>query len=72
MPIKVWDEITYPFLNFNGCTVEVYEWISNFIPYFIMDVITYMLVKGATGSVRYVYIIRHCVRSTIYSKTFSF
>ena len=23
MPGKVWDEITYPFLNFNGCTVEV-------------------------------------------------
>ena len=22
-PYKVWDEITYPFLNFNGCTVEV-------------------------------------------------
>ena len=22
-PCKVWDEITYPFLNFNGCTVEV-------------------------------------------------
>ena len=21
---NVWDEITYPFLNFNGCTVEVY------------------------------------------------
>ena len=20
---KLWDEITYPFLNFNGCTVEV-------------------------------------------------
>ena len=20
---KVWDEITYPFLNFNSCTVEV-------------------------------------------------
>ena len=20
---KVWDDITYPFLNFNGCTVEV-------------------------------------------------
>ena len=20
---KVWDEIPYPFLNFNGCTVEV-------------------------------------------------
>ena len=23
MPGKVWDEITYPSLNFNGCTVEV-------------------------------------------------
>ena len=23
LPRKVWDEITYPFLNFNGCTVEV-------------------------------------------------
>ena len=31
MPDNVWYEITYPFLNFNGCIVEVYEWISNFI-----------------------------------------
>ena len=23
MPCNVWDKITYPFLNFNGCTVEV-------------------------------------------------
>ena len=23
MPSKVWDEITYPFLNFKSCTVEV-------------------------------------------------
>ena len=30
MPDKVWDEITYPFPNFNGCTIEVWEWISNF------------------------------------------
>ena len=22
MPGKVWSEITYPFLNFNGCTVK--------------------------------------------------
>ena len=27
---KLWDEITYQFPNFNGCTVEVWEWISNF------------------------------------------
>ena len=40
-PIKVWDEITHPFPNFNSCTVEVREWICNCIPYFIMDVISY-------------------------------
>ena len=27
---NVWDEITYPFSNFNGETVEVSEWISKF------------------------------------------
>ena len=37
MPRKMWDEITYPFPNFNGCTVEVWEWISHFIPCIIMD-----------------------------------
>ena len=29
------DENTYPFPNFNGCTVEVSEWISNVIPHFM-------------------------------------
>ena len=33
MPSKLWDGITYPFLNFNGA--------NNFIPQFIMDMITY-------------------------------
>ena len=32
---KVWDEITYAFPNFNGCTVDVWEWISNFTTHFI-------------------------------------
>ena len=32
---KVWDDITYPFPNSNGCTVEVWEWKSNVIPHFI-------------------------------------
>ena len=36
----VWDEITYPILNFNGATVDVKEWISNFIPHFIAYGIT--------------------------------
>ena len=38
---KVWDEITYPFLNFKGATGEVWKWISNFTQYFIRQVSTY-------------------------------
>ena len=38
---KVWNEITYQFPNFNGCTVEVWEWIINFIQHFIGHVVTY-------------------------------
>ena len=41
MLCKVWYEITYWFLNFNGANVEVIEWISNFIPNLKIDVITY-------------------------------
>ena len=37
----VWDDFTYPFPNFNCCTVDVWEGIiSNCIPDFIMGVIT--------------------------------
>ena len=42
MSNKVWDEITYPVPNFNGATVEVWEWISNFISHFTRHVITYL------------------------------
>ena len=45
MPGKVLHEITYPFPNFNGYTIEVYEWISNSILRFKMEVITYPLSK---------------------------
>ena len=41
MPNKSLDEITYPFPNFNDSTVEVWEWISDFIPRFIMAIIIY-------------------------------
>ena len=34
---KVWDEIMYPFPIFNGCNVEVWEWMSNYIPYWTCD-----------------------------------
>ena len=36
VPSKMWSEITHPFPNFNASTVEVREWISNFIPQFII------------------------------------
>ena len=41
MPTIVRDEITYPFLNFYGCTVEVWEWIRKVITRFIMDASAY-------------------------------
>ena len=34
------DEMIYQFQNLNG-TAEIWEWISSFIPHFIMAVITY-------------------------------
>ena len=40
-PNRVWGEIMYPLSNFNVVTVEVWEWISNFIAHFMMDVITH-------------------------------
>ena len=36
-PYKVWDEITL----LNSSTVEVWEWVSNFILHIIVDLITY-------------------------------
>ena len=41
MSSKVWDEITYRRPIFKGATIEVWEWISNYILHFIMDVITH-------------------------------
>ena len=37
----MWDEIKYPFPNFNGCTVGDLEWISNFNPHSTVRDITY-------------------------------
>ena len=38
---KVLNKITYPFPNFNGATVDVWEWICTFIKYSTGHVITY-------------------------------
>ena len=38
---KVLDEITYWLPNFNGATAEVWGWMSNLIPHFIVLAITY-------------------------------
>ena len=63
MPIKLWDEIINPFPNFNGVTFAVWECISNFIPHFTIDAITYpcwdqlltILVNGVPGGRRTCY-----------------
>ena len=41
MPSKVWEEMTDPFPNSNGCNAEVWDWINNSIPDIIMKVIAY-------------------------------
>ena len=55
MPSEVRNEITYPFQNFNCCTVEVYEWMNYIIPHFVTGVITYLCwswssAKGKKGA----------------------
>ena len=35
----MWDETDYPFPNFNDCTIEIRERISNLLLHFIMDLI---------------------------------
>ena len=35
---KVWDEINHLFTNFNDCTFQIWKWINNFNPHFIMDI----------------------------------
>ena len=56
MPSEIWYETTDPFANVNGCAFEVWEWVSNYIQYFIINVIAYTgchvsqttLVKGSS------------------------
>ena len=38
---KMWHEIIHPFPNFNGGTVEYWEWISYFTPHFTGHVFMY-------------------------------
>ena len=38
---NVWNEMTYPFSNYNGGTVQIWERISNFIVHFTGRAITY-------------------------------
>ena len=41
-------------LNFNSCTIEVWEWINNFTPHFIMDVINYLLYLCTIDQKKYI------------------
>ena len=37
--------IIRPIPNFNGCTVEVWEWIYHFIPYYTLGIIITLILK---------------------------
>ena len=50
-------EITYPFPNVNGYTVEIWEWIRNFMPGDTGCVITYPCREKVEGLILY---ICHC------------
>ena len=59
-PLKMWDNITYPFPNCDGRAVEILEWISNCIPHFTWCVITFyagikVIVKGALSHLNQVW-----------------
>ena len=40
IPSREWYQLTDPYPNFNCANIEVWEWISDLILHFIMDVIT--------------------------------
>ena len=40
IPYNVRGRITFPFLNFNGLSIEMCEWMNNFIPHFTRFVVT--------------------------------
>ena len=59
----MWYETAYPFPNFNGCNVEVWEWVNNFIPHIIMDVIKVLIQIVRTWCLRilaYITITMYC------------
>ena len=45
IPNRVQNEITFSVPNFNDCTVEVWVWISIFIPHFIMQLFIHSRIK---------------------------
>ena len=62
---KVWDEMTFQFLNINCATVDVWQWICNFIQHFTGHMVSYpcwdfsqsVLVKQAPGCLCCYYLI---------------
>ena len=64
---KVWDEITYPFSNFNSATVG--RWISNSIPQFTGHAITYPCWDLSWTVLHYTDVIMGTIASQITSLT---
>ena len=58
---KVCDEIIYPFTNFNGATIEVWEWISNHTLYNGCNYISMLQLKLNHFSKRSPYCMCGCI-----------
>ena len=63
----MWDKITFPFPNFSGAAVEVWEWKSNFILHFTGHVVTYHHGDVIMGAIASQITSLMIVYSTIYS-----
>ena len=67
VPFKMWDEITYPFPNFDGAGVEDGEWID----YFIHDGRNYLSTLGFNYSILAKRATFLCKLFTIYAQPIS-
>ena len=61
MASKVWEEITYPFPNFNGCTTEVWDTLYNECDYLSMLGLGAWTDMAASGSKHWQ--TRYCVNT---------
>ena len=75
---KMWGEIPYPFPNFNGATVEVWEWIRHFFPHQACDCLSMLVLmlnhvsKRAPDCTRYMIFYASLIVEVVHAWTLGF